>query len=92
MASDHFMAGMIVNRKKVLARPAADAGPGQQGRAVLEAAVVGAARELVAELADKVAIADAQHFASYFRRYAKQVVYDYVELQKAVSARRSADG
>ena len=76
---DDFLVGMIANRKKLLRAPGA---PPPGVRQTLESALVEVARELAAEVADKLDVQDPAQFTAYFRRYCKQVAYDYVELQR----------
>lgn len=73
-----MLAGMIANRKKLLRTAVGDAARGSG--AALEVALTAVARDLAVELAER--IHDVPQFAAYFRRYAREVAYDFVELQK----------
>lgn len=48
----------------------------------LENILVDCVKDLAPDLAKIVPEDDLPQFASYFKRYARQVAYDYVELQK----------
>lgn len=48
----------------------------------LETILVDCVKDLAPDLAKIVPEDDLPQFAAYFKRYARQVAYDYVELQK----------
>ena len=73
------MVGMMVNPKKM--RRNANGEP-RGGRSALEALLSEHVGELASELHRIIPDSDHAQFATYFRRYARQVAYAFVEMQR----------